>query len=933
MSDLESNRNKRGSSKLKQSLKVAVILLLPALLLNFFISSYLKEKQKLKQISEISQARLEMARLQRLLDLKTVINGAINKQKNYAQKLIDKKLNNQSILSKFSASFYRIFPENAQLIWLQQNFKIIEDKEQPVIRKKTAWQRFVKTILKPEQASKLSKKIANGLIKTTMSNFLSASFFKQITHEPSEVLYNKNRVFFRLINFEKQNNRSPAYLLLIIPFDQARSHWLESRALKIINRSVHGSGAIIGSSNEVIEGSTISKKKLLQFRNKYQNGQEHFSQGENYYYFSQHKSNPDIFTCIAIRASNYSLLDKFLLLLQKIAFFPVLLWLFFIWKGKTNFDSKFSFSLKTRFRFATIFLTSLPIIFMILMSLFVTGGVSLELEQQLINSLDKSIENFNESVTQQSVELENFLQSDLAGRLSGKNPGQETAEKAFKLLKKSGCHLAIIFTPEGKIFHSGNLPTNQIKPRISFFLGLVKMPLEDAGFDLAKLNENTKTSLQTNQKSYLQNKFRYDFFDRFNLIELGPTIAKLFSTFVYNSKGQITACVCLAFDSVLMQQFFLKNSLKLNNKTHEQVFLKPIGYQGTYFIPKSEKIKEFLNLTALTGETFVKRLNINNKNYMLYSRLLKDIPTAATAVKELTQQELGMQKTFILLMLFTFFLAFINARLILKLFEAEFLTPVVDLAKTAQQIKAGDFSIKYKPRDNNELAQLQKGFNKISIALKEKADMKNYLSKELLQQTSQDQKLLVENLEATVMFCGIRNFTRIENQLQPEEAFEIMNIFLSICDEQIIKAGGETDKYIGETIMAFFKNEKTIKQVQCAIDAALQIKQILSNKIENLPEMNRFVFGIGIAQGPLIAGHIGSLKHRLDYTVIGDTVNLAARLEKLAGRNNDTQILTTKQTILKCKNETCIIKDTGALKVKGKKLPVDIVEICGKTEL
>jgi class 3 adenylate cyclase len=932
LSESGSNKTKRGIFNLKQSLKVALILLLPALLLNFFISGYLKDKNKLKQISDISQARLEMARLQRLLDLKTVINQAINKQKKYAQGLIDKNLSNRSILNRFSTSFHRVFPANTKLIWFKQNFKIIDSPEQSRIRKKTAWQRFVKTLIKPEQASELSKKIANGLIKTTMSDFLSTSFFKQITNEPSEVLYDNNRVFFRLIKFNNRNRRSPSYLLLIIPLDQARDYWLESRALKIINRSVYSAGAIIGSSNKVIAGSTISKENLLQFRNKYQNGLEYIKQGKNYYYFSQHKNNPDIFACVASRASKSSLLDRFLLLLQKIVFIPVLFWLCFAWKLKTNFDAKFNFSLKTRFKFATIFLTSLPIIFMMLMSLFVTGGLSLELEQQLINSLDKLIENFNESVTRQTVELETFLQAELAHQLSGDSPSQESANKAFKLLKSSGCHLAIIYTRDGKIFHAGNIPANQIKPRISIFLGLIKMPLEDAGFNLDKLTKNSKTSLQGNKKAYLQNKFRYDFFDRFNLIELGPTIAKLFSTFIYNSEGQITACVCLGFDSALMQQYFLKNSLKLNNRSYEKVFIKPIRNRGTYFTPKSRQVKEFLDLTALTGESFVEHLNINNKNYMLYSRMLKDIPTAAIAVKELKQHGLGMQKTFIFFMIATFFLAFINARLILKLFEREFLNPVVDLAQTAKQIKAGNFYIEQEPEGKNELDQLQKGFNKISIALKEKAEMKNYLSKELIEQTSQNQQPVVENRNATVMFCGIRNFTRIEKQLRPEESFKIMNTFLSVCDEQINQFDGETDKFIGETIMAFFKNGKSTNQISNAIDAALKIKHNLNQIIEDLPEQNNFVFGIGIARGPLIAGHIGSLKHRLDYTVIGDTVNLAARLEKLAGRNNKSQILTNKQTIKAIESSHYFIKNTGTLKVKGKNLPVDIVEICRKIE-
>lgn len=177
MSESGSNKTKRGIFNLKQSLKVALILLLPALLLNFFISGYLKDKNKLKQISDISQARLEMARLQRLLDLKTVINQAINKQKKYAQGLIDKNLSNRSILNRFSTSFHRVFPANTKLIWFKQNFKIIDSPEQSRIRKKNRLAKICKNTYQARASLRIEQKNCQWLDKNHYERFSFDLFF------------------------------------------------------------------------------------------------------------------------------------------------------------------------------------------------------------------------------------------------------------------------------------------------------------------------------------------------------------------------------------------------------------------------------------------------------------------------------------------------------------------------------------------------------------------------------------------------------------------------------------------------------------------------------------------------------------------------------------------------------------------------------------
>ncbi|HNK96117.1 MAG TPA: adenylate/guanylate cyclase domain-containing protein, partial [Leptospiraceae bacterium] len=131
--------------------------------------------------------------------------------------------------------------------------------------------------------------------------------------------------------------------------------------------------------------------------------------------------------------------------------------------------------------------------------------------------------------------------------------------------------------------------------------------------------------------------------------------------------------------------------------------------------------------------------------------------------------------------------------------------------------------------------------------------------------------------EITVIFSDLRNFTSLSEQLSPEEVVQILNRYLGSMAKSILKRNGTLDKFIGDAVMAFWNapNENTKhaeEAVKAAIDMFLSLSEINKQWKYNLK------MGIGIHTGPAIAGNIGS-DERLDYTVIGDTVNLASRLE------------------------------------------------------
>jgi class 3 adenylate cyclase len=145
------------------------------------------------------------------------------------------------------------------------------------------------------------------------------------------------------------------------------------------------------------------------------------------------------------------------------------------------------------------------------------------------------------------------------------------------------------------------------------------------------------------------------------------------------------------------------------------------------------------------------------------------------------------------------------------------------------------------------------------------------------------EKSLLENetIEATVTFIDICGFTAISENEKPDTVVKLLNNYFDVMVKEIIAQNGLVDKFIGDCVMAVFKGDYHLDR---AIDASLAIR----NKIAALPQNAGFTpkVSIGVNSGEMICGNIGSgtLK-RLDYTVIGDTVNTAQRLQSAAKEN------------------------------------------------
>lgn len=217
---------------------------------------------------------------------------------------------------------------------------------------------------------------------------------------------------------------------------------------------------------------------------------------------------------------------------------------------------------------------------------------------------------------------------------------------------------------------------------------------------------------------------------------------------------------------------------------------------------------------------------------------------------------------------------------------------------------------------------------------KEKRQIKNvfqrYVSPEVVEQVLEDieqVRLGGEKKHLTVLFADIRDFTTISEKYSPEEVVTQLNEYLNTMTEIIINNGGMLDKYVGDEIMAVFgapiyHDEHPL----LACKTALEMMDSLGELQQKWAREGRPLFniGIGINSGEMVVGNMGS-SQRMDYTVIGDSVNLGARLEGLNKRYG-TNIIISEFTYQKVKGAVKV-KDLGKATVKGKEKEINVYEL------
>ncbi len=347
-----------------------------------------------------------------------------------------------------------------------------------------------------------------------------------------------------------------------------------------------------------------------------------------------------------------------------------------------------------------------------------------------------------------------------------------------------------------------------------------------------------------------------------------------------------------------------------------------------------EKMLRGMNVSDLEAVQRIKQTKADKSQYLLpdengdkwfyaFNRIVGDM-SVITCVSEADVFEAINRTTYriILLSIAVLFLSI----LIIRFFSKTLTRPIATLVEATKQIGAGHYDLALKPKTKDEIGFLTTNFMDMTAGLSERNRLMNtftrFTNRFIAEKAAKGElKPGGERKNATIFFSDIRSFTALSEKLTPDEVVEFLNEYFARMCECVDKTNGIVDKFIGDAVMAVWGAPESAGSQEAdawnAVKAALMMRIALYhlNQKRIAGGKNPIKIGCGINTGPIVAGQIGSEGH-MNYTVIGDTVNLASRTEAL-NKPFATDILITENTYKLIKDKI-IVEEMPGVHVKGK---------------
>ena len=266
--------------------------------------------------------------------------------------------------------------------------------------------------------------------------------------------------------------------------------------------------------------------------------------------------------------------------------------------------------------------------------------------------------------------------------------------------------------------------------------------------------------------------------------------------------------------------------------------------------------------------------------------------------------------------------------------------PVIELSQGVQRINKGDYGVRVSVKTRDELGDLASAFNGMAVGLQERDKVRDLLGKSVSPEVARE--LMRSEIElggeirnVTILFSDLRGFTAHSETQSPEDLVKELNAYFTEVTGAVEAAGGIVDKYIGDAVMAVFGAPVELSDhADRAVQAAMEILRAEKSLNRQRREMGLSPLrtGIGISTGDVVAGNVGSTS-RYNYTVIGNEVNLASRLESLTKELRfDARIICSNSTRVALVNDYQL-RDLGETEIRGKKGAIRIWAVEAPSEL
>jgi adenylate cyclase len=253
---------------------------------------------------------------------------------------------------------------------------------------------------------------------------------------------------------------------------------------------------------------------------------------------------------------------------------------------------------------------------------------------------------------------------------------------------------------------------------------------------------------------------------------------------------------------------------------------------------------------------------------------------------------------------------------IIAFLRITFIRKILRIGEAVGSVGKGDFKVRLEVKEMDELGALSQRINSMIEGLNERFRLTKFVSKSTLDHVRSDEAIELggERKRLTVLFSDIRGFTSFSENNDPEVVLAALNKVMNIQAEIIHEFEGDIDKFVGDELMAVFEGSgMELRAVKAAEKIRAEMLRVNKNG-----EVSAAV-GIGINTGGMISGNMGSAQ-RIDRTVIGDAVNLGARLCSAAGRNT----IVISESTYSAVRDRVEAAEHPPIKVKGKEMPVAI---------
>jgi adenylate cyclase len=273
------------------------------------------------------------------------------------------------------------------------------------------------------------------------------------------------------------------------------------------------------------------------------------------------------------------------------------------------------------------------------------------------------------------------------------------------------------------------------------------------------------------------------------------------------------------------------------------------------------------------------------------------------------------------------------------LFSRQITIPLRELAAGATKMTDGDWSIRVNQKSRDEIGRLSEAFNQMAAGLQEREWLRDmfgrFVSQEVADAIRTGQvKLEGENRVVSVLFCDIREFTDFSERHTPQEVVAMLNEYLPLVVQSAQKFGGMVNKFGGDSTLIIYgapheMDDSAYQSVLTALEIRSRLAQFNAHLVKRGEAPLRV--GVGINTGIALAGAVGPIE-RQEYTVVGNTVNLAARIDGLNKQYPEHDILISGWTYeaLGTHRSEFEVVSLGVIAIRGKNEPVQIWAIKGK---